>query len=73
MEPGHPPGAAHLTSSGGSMAVPPRDPWHRRSWGYANRPYAGCGCLYLIGMLVVAWLVLSLLFPPYFYNPFFVR
>ena len=46
------------------MAVrPPRDPWHQRYWGYYNRPYGGCGCLYTLVMFVFLWWLLSLFFP----------
>lgn len=31
-----------------------------RYWGYAGRPYAGCGCLYSLLLLLVAWFLLSL-------------
>ncbi|HRW05470.1 MAG TPA: hypothetical protein P5121_10265 [Caldilineaceae bacterium] len=58
------------------MTVPPRepynDPWHRRYWGYSNRPYSGCGCLYLILIFLLIWWVVSLFVPgiaiwsPYF-------
>jgi hypothetical protein len=46
--------------------VPPGDPYgpgYRRYWGYYNRPFGGCGCLYsLLVLLLVLWL-LSLFFP----------
>ncbi len=45
------------------MAVPPpRDPWHRRYWGYYNRPYSGFGCLWTFLLIILAWYVLSLFF-----------
>ncbi|MCC6175063.1 MAG: hypothetical protein IT305_07150 [Chloroflexi bacterium] len=44
------------------MAVPPPDPWHRRYYGYTNRPFSGCGCLYLLILLVLIWLFFSWLF-----------
>ena len=31
-----------------------------RYWGYARRPYSGCGCLYSLLMLIVIWFLLSL-------------
>ncbi len=37
-----------------------REGWHRRYWGYTSRPYAGCGCLYLVAIFLVVWLILSL-------------
>jgi hypothetical protein len=51
------------------MAVPPndprRDPAYRRYWGYSNRPFAGCGCLYALLLFVLVWWLLSFLFPPF--------
>lgn len=48
------------------MAVgpPPGDPWHRRYWGYYNRPYPGCGCLWLIVVIVIIWWICALLWTP---------
>lgn len=52
------------------MAVPPQDPvpppapWYRRYWGYYNRPYTGCGCLYTLLIVVLLWFILSLFIPP---------
>ncbi len=43
---------------------PPVDPWYRRYWGYYNRPFAGCGCLWTILMVLLIWWLLSLLFAP---------
>ena len=43
--------------------VPPPDPWHRRYWGYYNRPYGGCGCLYTVLVVLLLWWLLSLLIP----------
>jgi hypothetical protein len=47
------------------MAVPPRRPvpWYRRYWGYYNRPYTGCGCLYTVFLILVAWFILSWFIP----------
>ncbi|MBA2277718.1 MAG: hypothetical protein H0W06_08115 [Chloroflexia bacterium] len=52
------------------MVVPPEfdefdleeepGPWHRRFWGFTDRPYGGFGCLFIVVMLVVLALVLSL-------------
>lgn len=51
------------------MAVPPRDPWHRRYWGYYSRPYTGCGCLYTIIVIVLIWALLSWFFAwPWFWT-----
>lgn len=50
-----------------SPEVPPSatgSPWYRRYWGYAGRPYAGCGCLYLLIVVVLIWGLLALLFAP---------
>lgn len=44
--------------------IPPGDPWHRRYWVAYNRPYAGCGCLWTILLILLVWWVLSFLFPP---------
>ncbi|MBW3632430.1 MAG: hypothetical protein KY456_05300 [Chloroflexi bacterium] len=50
------------------MAVPPpRDPWHRRYWGYYNRPFAGAGCLWTILMIILIWWVLSFFFEALFF------
>jgi hypothetical protein len=49
------------------MAPPPYPPdarWHRRYWRYANRPRAGCGCLYLLLIVLVLWWLISWLYPP---------
>jgi hypothetical protein len=45
------------------MAFPSRDPWHRRYWGYYNRPYSGCGCLYLILFCLLIWWIVSWWYP----------
>lgn len=51
---------------------PPRDPYYRRYWGYANRPYGGCGCLYGLLLFFLFWWILALFIPglalwgPYF-------
>ena len=34
--------------------------WHRRFWGDTDRAGIGCGCFYLIAILLVVTLVLSL-------------
>jgi hypothetical protein len=47
-------------------AVPPKvlsDPHYRRFWRYYNRPYAGCGFLWTLLLLLLIWLVTSLFFP----------
>ena len=35
------------------MSVPPKDPWHRTYWGRLNRPYPGCGFVYIILTIVL--------------------
>ncbi len=40
----------------------PSLPRHRRYWGYYNRPYGGCGCLYTILVLALLWILLRLIF-----------
>jgi hypothetical protein len=42
--------------------LPPRDRWYRRYWGTYNRPYRGCGCLYLLILFLATYFLLSLLF-----------
>lgn len=44
---------------------PPDDYWYRRYWRYTNRPRPGCGCLYTLVVVLIAWWILSLLFPPF--------
>jgi hypothetical protein len=52
------------------MYEPPREPvadrpiypWYRRYWGYANRPFAGCGCvgavvLIIIIIIIIFWII----------------
>lgn len=51
-----------------SMDVNERDrqrtaPAYRRYWGYYNRPYAGCGCFWLLLAILLFWWLLSLLYP----------
>ncbi len=46
------------------MTVPPRDPWHRRTWAYGNRPYTGCGCLYLLLVFVLIMALVSWILTP---------
>ncbi len=46
------------------MAIPPRDPWYRRYYGYANRPRPGCGCLYSLLLFVLLYWLFSLMFAP---------
>lgn len=43
---------------------PPGVPSYRRYWGYYNRPYSGCGCLWLLIMILLVWWLLSLIYPP---------
>jgi hypothetical protein len=45
--------------------VPPgnQNQWYRRGWGYANRPYRGCGCGYSLLFMLLAYLVCAWLFP----------
>jgi len=54
-------------------SLPPADPWHRRYWRYYNRPRPGCGCLYLVALVLVVWWLLTFFFPPlgwrYWYSP----
>lgn len=44
---------------GMAIGPPPGDPWHRRYWGYYNRPYPGCGCLWLIIILAIIWWLIA--------------
>ena len=42
--------------------IRPISPWYRRYWGYANRPFAGCGCvggvaLAIIIIIVIFWII----------------
>lgn len=37
-------------------------PIHRRYWGYYNRPYSGCGCLWSILLILLVWWLLSWMF-----------
>lgn len=46
------------------MAIPPEDPGYRRYWGYTNRPYSGCGCLYFLLLFLLMYWILSLFFVP---------
>ena len=40
----------------------PNDRWHRRAWNYGNRPYRGCGCLWmLLAGLLLSFVVSALL------------
>lgn len=41
--------------------VPPT-PWYRTYWVYYNRPYAGCGCFYLVLLFTLMYWLLALLF-----------
>ncbi len=43
---------------------PPLGPWHRRYWGYYNRPYSGCGCLWTILIIVIIWWLIALFWGP---------
>jgi hypothetical protein len=37
----------------------------QRSWGYANRPFPGCGCLWLVLVVVIIWWVIAaFVYPP---------
>ena len=42
---------------------PVYDPWYRRYWGYYNRPYGGCGCLYTVLLFLILLVLLSLFVP----------
>ncbi len=42
------------------MVVPPQAPPRRGYWGFINRPYMGCGCLYPIVLFFVILLLVSL-------------
>lgn len=42
----------------------PPAPWYRTYWVYYNRPYGGCGCLYLFALLFLMYWLLSLVFFP---------
>ncbi|MDP9378719.1 MAG: hypothetical protein M3Q29_00965 [Chloroflexota bacterium] len=46
------------------MAVPPRGPGYRRYYGYYNRPFTGCGCLYSLLIFLLFYWLFSLLFTP---------
>ncbi len=49
----------------GPPGGPPLDPWHRRYWGYYNRPYTGCGCLWTIVVIVIIWwIIAAFAYPP---------
>lgn len=37
----------------------PPDPWHRRYWGYWDRPYGGCGCLWAIIVIIIIWWIIA--------------
>jgi len=47
------------------MAGPPPDyppnypGGYRRYWGYYNRPYAGCGCLWTIIIILIIWWIIA--------------
>jgi hypothetical protein len=44
---------------------PPVDPWHRRYWGYTNQPYPGCGCLWIVLVLIIIWwIIAAFAYPP---------
>ena len=43
--------------------VAPTDPRYRRYWNYYNRPYVGCGFLWMALLLLVIYFLLSLFFP----------
>ncbi|MGH9582348.1 MAG: hypothetical protein ACRD4O_05385 [Bryobacteraceae bacterium] len=36
-----------------------RQGFHRRYWTYTNRPYTGCGCLWVIIVLLIIWWIIS--------------
>jgi hypothetical protein len=39
----------------------PPDPWYRGywGWGYYNRPYSGCSCLWVILVIVIVWWLIA--------------
>ena len=43
--------------------VDPARPWYNSYWGYYNRPYRGCGCLYTVLIFALLWFLLSLFIP----------
>ena len=43
--------------------APVYDPWYRRYWGYYNRPYTGCGCLYTVLLFLILLILFSLFVP----------
>jgi len=43
----------------GPPGGPPPDPWHRRYWGYYNRPFPGCGCLWVIIICIIIWWIIA--------------
>jgi high-affinity Fe2+/Pb2+ permease len=49
----------------GPVGGPPPGPWYRRYWGYSNRPYTGCGCLWLILVIIIVWWIIA----AFFYTP----
>lgn len=48
------------------MYEPPREPiadrpiypWYRRYWGYANRPFAGCGCVGAVVLVIIIIIII---------------
>ncbi len=45
------------------MAVPPRDPWYRRRYGFYT-PFYGWGCLWTLLLLILFYWLLSLVIAP---------
>lgn len=45
--------------------VTTEDQFHRRYWTYTNRPYGGCGCLWLLLIVVTIYFIVSLLYSPF--------
>lgn len=44
------------------MAGPPPEypgGWYRRYYGYYDRPYAGCGCLWAIIIVLIIWWIIA--------------
>lgn len=49
----------------GPGGPPPYEPWHRRAWRGYNRPFPGCGCLWLLIVIVIIWwVVAAFAYPP---------
>lgn len=45
--------------------VETEDQFHRRYWNYTNRPYGGCGCLWLLLTAFLIYMLVSFLYAPF--------